>query len=87
MRELTFSLTSEGKRWPAATAIELANSTTAWQWSVAVGDVRKKQSIHLLPGEYQLTVTAPGHERLSREVKVTSGNPRVDLGMLLMAVS
>ena len=60
LREVTFALTGEGKRWPAATAIALADSQTNWQWTVGAGDVRKKHTVQLLPGEYRLTITAAG---------------------------
>lgn len=88
MREVTFSVTGEGKRWPVPPTIELSDGKAAtWQWAVAASQVRRKQVLRLLPGEYRLTFSAPGHQRLERSVKVTTGEPRLDLGTVVLAAT
>ncbi|MEA2464669.1 MAG: CarboxypepD reg-like domain [Acidobacteriota bacterium] len=88
MRDVTFSVTGEGKRWPAPATIELSDANAAtWQWGLAATQVRRKQVLRLLPGDYRLTFSAPGHQRLERSVKVASGEPRIDLGTVVLAAA
>ena len=73
MRDVTFSVTGEGKGWPAQTTLELSDGKAAmWQWGLATSQLRRKQVLRLLPGDYRLTFSAPGHQALERSVRVTS---------------
>jgi hypothetical protein len=87
MRDVTFSVAGEGKRWPAPATVDLSDGKATWQWGVAASQVRRKQVLRLLPGEYRLTLSAPGHQRLERSVKVTAGQPRIDLGGVVLAAA
>lgn len=88
MRDVTFYVTGEGKRWPVPPTIELNHGKAAtWQWAIAASQVRRKQVLRLLPGEYRLTFSAPGHQRLERLVRVTAGEPRIDLGTIVLVAT
>jgi hypothetical protein len=87
MRNVMLSVTGEGKQWPAPATIELSDGKRTWQWGLAASQVRRKQALRLLPGEYRLTFSAPGHQRLERSVKVTAGEARIDLGTLVLAAA
>jgi hypothetical protein len=87
LRDITFSLSGEGQRWPLPATVELSDAKTSWQWSLAAPQLRRKQTVRVAPGEYRLAFSAPGHQRLERTVKVTAAEARVDLGSLVLAAA
>lgn len=87
LREVTYSVAGNGKRWPVQTVIEVTDGRTTWQWGLAAVDVRKKQVVRLLPGEYRLAFSAPGHQRREQRLNVTAERARIDLGVIALPAS
>lgn len=87
LRDVTFSIVGNGKRWPLQTAVELTDGRTTWQWALTAADVRRKQVLRLLPGEYRLAFSAPGHQRLEQRLNVAAERARIDLGVIALAAS
>lgn len=87
MREVTFTVTGEGKSWPLPATIELSDGKSTWKWLIAKTQVRRKQVLRLVPAEYHLTISVPAHQTLLRQVKIAEEGLRTELGTITLPAS
>jgi hypothetical protein len=80
MREVAFTVIGQGKSWPAQATVELTDGKSTWQWALAKTQLRRKQVLRLLPADYRLSIAAPGHQPVSRQVKIAEEGSRAEIG-------
>jgi hypothetical protein len=84
MREVAFTVIGLGKSWPAQATIELTDGKSTWQWTLSKTQVRRRQVLRLLPADYRLSITAPAHQSVVRQVNVAEEGPSTDIGTVTL---